>query len=102
MAGSEENETMQHKILVAFAAAAALLGGATLASEASPLPGPGTGSATNQRASVVHLAGMRDFGGRRGSQLNRAFNDAIERSARATAVTTRSKRILDESKARPR
>jgi hypothetical protein len=91
---------MQRKIVLVFAAAA-LLGGARLA-EASPLLGPSTGSAINQQASVVRLAGMRDFGGRRGGQLNRAFNDAIERSAPATAVTTRSKRILDESKARPR
>ena len=90
--------------MVVVCAAAALLGGATLESEASPLLGPGTGSAINQQASVVHLAGayMRDFGGRRGGQLNRAFNDAIERSAGATAVTTRTKKILDESKARPR
>ena len=61
---------MQRKIVLVLSAAA-LLGGATLASEASPLLGPGTGSAIDQQAGVVQLAGayMRDGGGRRGGQL---------------------------------
>jgi hypothetical protein len=76
---------MQSKITTALAAAA-LLGGVTLASEAVALPGLGTGSAIDRSGSPVEQARSRGGATRQFNRMNRAFNRAVAQSVRPRSV----------------
>jgi hypothetical protein len=106
-AGQQEDCSMRRTITKAFAAAA-LVGAATLASEAVAFPGPGTGSALDRSASVVEQLQYRDqlrpFRRARraaGERRRLATQVARERAARRAAERRqRRARRADERRAR--